>query len=85
MRLSPQGPYTATVAEEGRRIVAVCAMDIDGGTFHRATMLCGNNAQTNDSVVAGCNYWWRMYVGHFSPPLRLSAAPADLSPPLVLL
>lgn len=36
----------------GQKGVAVCTMDIDGGTFHCATMLCGNNAQTNDSVVA---------------------------------
>jgi len=36
----------------GQKDVAVCTMDIDGGTFHCATMLCGNNAQTNDSVVA---------------------------------
>lgn len=41
----------------GQKAETVCTMDIDGGTFHCATMLCSNNAQTNDSVavvITGC-------------------------------
>lgn len=45
---SARGPYGG----RGQKDMLVCTMDAGGGTFHCATMLCGNNAQTNDSVVA---------------------------------
>lgn len=60
-------------------------MDTSSGTFHCATMHCGNNAQTNDSVVSVVSVViTAAYVRHILSLLVLDPV-ASLSSPLVLL
>lgn len=70
---SVRGPYGG----RGQKDTLVCTMDAGGGTFHCATMLCGNNAQTNDSVVAGVitsgTHWaFPLLASLFPPSVALS-------------
>lgn len=71
---SARGPYGG----RGQKDTLVCTMDAGGGTFHCATMLCGNNAQTNDSVVAAVitsgTHWAFPLLASLSLSLSLSCS-----------